>query len=75
METIWSKRGIFYYWGTLIFWFIILIYYQISEVNRVDTVYMVIFRWNNGVNGKYNNSKYYSTYCTGRDILVGVVRC
>ena len=44
------------------------IFYQRLEVYRVETMDMGKLRWNNGVIGKCNPSKYYSTYCTGHDI-------
>ena len=42
-----------------------IISYQKIKVYRVKTKDMGRLRWNNGVSGKYNTNKYYSTYCIG----------
>ena len=66
METLWYEREYFVELGnahTLVYY--PMIYYQIVGVNRVEIMYIRIFRWNNGFNGKYNTSKYYSNYSMG----------
>ena len=57
--------GIFYCWGTLKFVYYPIIFYQRMKVYRVETKGLGIFRWINGVSGKYNPRKYYITYCAG----------
>ena len=42
-----------------------IISYQRIEVYRVETIYMRRLRWNNGVRGILNPSKYGGIYCTG----------
>ena len=70
------KGDISEYWRTLIF----LVYYTIipykrKEVYRAEKIDMGIARWKNGVSGKWNPINYYGTYCMGKDVLVGVIRC
>ena len=63
---LWSKRGYFVLLGNnhiLVYYHIIP--YQRIKVYRVETMDMEIFRWNNGVSGKCNPSKYCGIYCTG----------
>ena len=52
-----------------------IISYQRIKVYRVETMDMGIFRWKNGVGGKFNPSKDCGIYFTGYDTLVGVIWC
>ena len=64
METLWSNKV---YFGLLgndhIFVYYPIIYYQRIDMYRVETMDMRIFRWNSGVSGKFNPSKYGVIYC------------
>ena len=66
METLWSERG---YYDLLdndhILVYYPIISYQSIKVYKVETMYMGIFLWNNGVSGKCNPSKYCGIYCIG----------
>ena len=42
-----------------------IILYQRIKLYRIETIDIGRFRWNNGVSGKCNPSKYYGIYCTG----------
>ena len=52
METLWSEKG---YFGLLVNDHILVYYpiisYQSIKVYKVETMYMGIFLWNNGVSG------------------------
>ena len=41
-----------------------IISYLRIKVYRVEKMDTGIFRWDNGVSGKFNNSKYGGIYCT-----------
>ena len=46
------RNGVFLdYWGTIIFFFNLIIYYQRIKVYRVETMDMGRYHWNNGVSG------------------------
>ena len=52
-----------------------IISYQGIEVYRIETMCMGRLFWNNAVGVKWNTSKYFSTYLTGKDIFVRVIWC
>ena len=49
-----------------------IISYERIKVYRVETMYME--RFNNGVSGKYNHSKYCGVYCNLYDTFVGLIQ-
>ena len=68
MGNLWSERGYFGLLGNdVILVCYPIISYQRIIFYRVETMDMEIFRWNNGVSGKCNLSKYCGIYCKGQE--------
>ena len=45
------KRDILDYWGTILYFFNPIIYYEMIKFYRVETMDMGISQWNNGISG------------------------
>ena len=66
MKTLWSKRGYLRPLGNdHILVYCPIISYQRINAYKVERMDMGRFRWNNGVSGKCNPSKYDGNHFTG----------
>ena len=69
------RKGVFWTIGEhSYFYYYTIISYLSIKVYRVETMDMGIFRWSNGVSGKYNPSKYYGIIVQDENSLVGVIQ-
>ena len=75
MEKLWSERGYFGPWEHLDLVYYPIISYKRIKVYRVETMNIGILRWNNGVSGKFNTSKYCGIIVQDENRLVGFIRC